>query len=91
MAYVPPMKPIPPNADAETRRRMYWEYVDLCVELNPSSFLPVGVKKQWWHFMKIEHPETRRSRIDISHPIWPPPQSRPAETRQTLRAAGVEQ
>ncbi len=91
MAYVPPMKPIPPNADAETRRRMYWEYVDLCVELNPSSFLPVGTKKQWWHFLKIEHPETSRSRSDISHPIWPPPQLRPAETRQSLRAAGVEQ
>lgn len=65
MPYIPPIKPLPPNADAETRRRMYWEYVDLCVATNPSWFLPVGVRKQWWHFFKIEHPETSRDRAAV--------------------------
>ena len=91
MPYIPPIKPLPPNADAETRRRAYWEYVDLCVATNPSWFLPVGVKKRWWHFFKIEHPETSRSRLDLGYPITPAPTSRPPHTRQTLRAAGVEQ
>jgi hypothetical protein len=91
MPYIPPIKPLPPNADAETRRRMYWEYVDLCVACNPSSFLPVGVKRRWWHLFKIEHPETSRSRLDLAYPITPAPCSRPPETRQRLLAAGVEQ
>jgi len=62
MPYIPPIKPYPPDASQETRERMYWEYVDLCVACNPSSFLPVGVKRQWWHLFKIEHPETTRER-----------------------------
>lgn len=62
MTRIPTMNPLSPDADAETRRRAYWEYVDLLVAMNPSWFLPVGVKKEWWHFGKIEHPETTRSR-----------------------------
>ena len=91
MVYIPPIKPLPPNADDETRRRMYWEYVDLCVATNPSMFLPVGVKKRWWHLFKVEHPETSRSRLDLGYPITPAATSRPPHTRQRLRAAGVEQ
>ena len=71
MVYIPPIKPLPPNADDETRRRAYWEYVDLCVATNPAWFLPVGVKKRWWHLLKVEHPETSRSRLDLGYPITP--------------------
>ena len=91
MPYIPPIKPLPPNADADTRVRMYWEWVDECVDMNPSYFLPVGVKKRWWHFLKIEHPETTRSRSDLTCCVPPAPASRPAQTQQSLRAAGVEQ
>ena len=62
MPYIPPMRPYPPNATPERREEMYWQYVDLCVACNPLWFLPIGVKKRWWHVFNVEHPETTQSR-----------------------------
>lgn len=54
------MKQLPLNANDETRRKMYNEYIDLYVAMNSSWFLPIGVRKRWWHFFKIEHPRTKK-------------------------------
>ena len=85
---IPPMKRYPPGADCETRNRMYWEYVNRLVDMNPSCFLPRGVRKRWWHFFKIEHPATA---IDLSpfDNFMPAPSSRAPDTRQSLRASGL--
>lgn len=53
------MKSVPQGATKEQCQQMYWRYVDEMVALNPRSFLPVGVRKRWWHFFKLEHPRTR--------------------------------
>jgi hypothetical protein len=51
---------------------MYWEYADQCVKCNPHLFLPIGVKRRWWHIFKAEHPRTsaviglENSRVEIT-------------------------
>lgn len=57
---IPPIKRLPQDADDKTRSQMYWEYVDECVAANRSWFLPVGVKRRWWHLFKVEHPKTTK-------------------------------
>lgn len=59
-AITPYMKPVPPGADRATRERMFLEYVDELVRLNPRLYLPLGVKRRWWH-LKLEHPRTSRT------------------------------
>lgn len=54
---IPPLKPVPKNADRATRIRMYFEYCDELARLNPSVSLPRGVKRGW-RFWMTEHPAT---------------------------------
>jgi hypothetical protein len=54
-----PFRPVPPYATWADRLRLYDEYVTELVSANPEHFLPLGVKRRWWHFFKIEHPLTR--------------------------------
>lgn len=56
--YFPPCKPVPEGATEETRRQMYFDHIDLILEMNPGCFLPLGVHRRWWN-LKAEHPLTR--------------------------------
>ena len=55
--YFPPLERIPDGATEATRRRMYLKFVVRLVAMYPNQFLPVGVRKRWWHW-RIEHPLT---------------------------------
>ena len=46
-AYIPPMKPLPPNPTPEIRQKMYDEYVAECRRLNPGRFNADGSLKTW--------------------------------------------
>jgi len=86
---IPPMRRYPEGADFETRSRMYWEYVNLLVDVNPSCFLPRGVKKRWWHLFKNEHPATALDLAAFENPVPRAPVSRPPETRQSRRVSST--
>lgn len=59
MLHIPAIQPVGICASEKEKREAYIRYCVLLAELNPSRFLPVGVKKRWWHLFKTEHPLTR--------------------------------
>lgn len=54
---IPDMPKVPLTVTRKIRDEMFLDWCNLLVELNPNGFLPIGVKKRWWHF-KTEHPRT---------------------------------
>lgn len=56
--FIAPLLPIDINLHKKCRTQAYKEYCRLLVAANPGYFLPLGVKRRWWHFFKKEHPLT---------------------------------
>lgn len=54
----PPIKPVPDDATQADRDRMLNEFKLAVVAMYPNCFLPVGVRKRWWHWFKMQHPLT---------------------------------
>lgn len=60
---IPKMARVPDGASVDVREKMFWDHMDAIVRWNPNGFLPIGVKKRWWHILKTEHPRTRELEI----------------------------
>ena len=62
---LPPIEPIAATASQEERFAAYERYCLMVVAENPTSFLPLGVHKRWYHgFIWLEHPLTRWNHCD---------------------------
>jgi hypothetical protein len=55
---LPPMPPLDISVAKKYSVKAYKDYCRLLVAANPGYFLPLGTKRRWWHFFKIEHPLT---------------------------------
>lgn len=58
MNYVP-MPRINHDATKEERMTAFKRYAESVVFANPTRFLPLGVRKRWYHVFIIEHPMTK--------------------------------
>lgn len=56
--FIPPLLPLDNSIYKKCRTQAYKDYCRLLVAANPGYFLPLGVKRRWWHFFKKEHPLT---------------------------------
>jgi len=61
MNQIPPI-PVPKEATKETRMEVYFQWCEKMQSANPSCMLPLGVKKQWFHLFKVEHPFTTKNK-----------------------------
>jgi hypothetical protein len=59
-AYIPPHAKIDAGTSQEMRQAMFRDWCVKLVEMNQGRFLPLGVKRRWWH-LKLEHPLTQQA------------------------------
>jgi hypothetical protein len=54
-----PLIPIRKDATEQERIEAHKAYCLELVSLFPRAFLPLGIKRRWYHFFKQEHPLTK--------------------------------
>jgi hypothetical protein len=59
-AYIPALAKVDAEASQEMRQAMFRDWCCKLVAMNPGRFLPLGVKRRWWH-LKLEHPLTQQA------------------------------
>lgn len=63
MSTIVPMQTVPKDASEEERTHAFFAWCQAMAEANPNTWLPLGVRRRWFHFIKIEHPFTRKHLI----------------------------